>query len=138
MRTYQNVPTDFHGRDETELAADRGERFRGVAAFLSRVMTRVSIDMPGGAPSNLALEAVDLCDVRMIERGEDLGLTAEPTGALTCRPLEDRSGFRFTGQGTLWPLLEGVVPQNVASLRPASWNQIVSWLRQVDGVRRAA
>jgi len=81
VRTYQNVPTDFHGRDETELAADRGERFRGVAAFLSRVMTRVSIDMPGGAPSNLALEAVDLCDVRMIERGEDLGLTAEPSDA---------------------------------------------------------
>ena len=26
----------------------------------------------------------------------------------------------------------------VASLMPASWNQIASWLQQVDGLRRAA
>ena len=26
----------------------------------------------------------------------------------------------------------------VASLLPASWNQIIPWLRQIDGLRRAA
>jgi hypothetical protein len=32
----------------------------------------------------------------------------------------------------------GSCAQGVASLMPASWNQIVAWLRQIDGFRRAA
>jgi hypothetical protein len=28
--------------------------------------------------------------------------------------------------------------QSVASLMPASWNQIVPWLQEIDGLRRAA
>lgn len=39
----------------------------------------------------------------------------DSVGRLTLHPLEDRSGYRFTGEGTLWPVLRGVVPQNVAS-----------------------
>lgn len=36
-------------------------------------------------------------------------------------------------------LLEGLAPiQVVASLMPASWNQVVSWLQQIEGLRLAA
>jgi len=42
------------------------------------------------------------------------------------------------GVGTLAPVLAGVlppVPRNMASLMPASWNQIATWLRTVDELR---
>jgi hypothetical protein len=32
----------------------------------------------------------------------------------------------------------GIDPEGVASLLPASWNQILPWLRQIDGLRQAA
>jgi hypothetical protein len=36
-------------------------------------------------------------------------------------------------------LLEGLQPTlHVASPMPASWNQIVAWLKQIDAVRLAA
>jgi hypothetical protein len=36
-------------------------------------------------------------------------------------------------------LLEGLTPiQAGSSPMPASWNQIASWLRQIDGLRQAA
>jgi hypothetical protein len=47
------------------------------------------------------------------------------------------AGYRVEAEGTLQPLLSGVV-QSVASLKPASWNQIASWLQQVEGFRRMA
>jgi hypothetical protein len=50
-------------------------------------------------------------------------------------------GYRFSGEGSIMPLLTGMVPElsrAVASLMPASWNQIVPWLRLLDGLRQAA
>jgi hypothetical protein len=44
-------------------------------------------------------------------------------GRLDFTPMDGRA-YRFEGVG--------------ASLMPASWNQIVPWLRQIDGLRRAA
>jgi hypothetical protein len=53
----------------------------------------------------------------------------------------NRRGWRFTGEATITELLTGLVPevsQAVASPMPASWNQIVTWLQGIDGLRRAA
>jgi len=50
-------------------------------------------------------------------------------------------GYRFTGEGSLIPLLVGMVPdlsQAVASPMSASWNHIAGWLRQIDALREAA
>lgn len=86
-------------------------------------------------------------------------------GRLVFTP-EDRNeqpGYRVRGAASVEPLLNVVLkvdsahavdsrlrsdprtaPENwgnahtVASLMPASWNQIVTWLQQIDGLRRAA
>jgi hypothetical protein len=50
----------------------------------------------------------------------------------------DEGYYAFSGNGTLLPVIVGVVPQSVASLMPASWNQIGSWLQQIDGLRRSS
>jgi len=44
----------------------------------------------------------------------------------------------FNGRVTLLPVIAGAVPESVASLVPASWNQVASWLRQVEGLRGVA
>src|SRR5437867_12023717 len=53
-----------------------------------------------------------------------------------------RGGFyRFTGAGTLMPILSGImplVPQSMASPMPASWNQVASWLKRIEALREAA
>ena len=52
-----------------------------------------------------------------------------------------RAGWKFSGEATITNLLEGTVPELshvVASLPPASWNQITVWLKQIDGLRHAA
>jgi len=66
---------------------------------------------------------------------ERLTFTPETRGA--------ERGYRFTGEGSLMPLLAGSVSafshlQAVASLMPASWNRVAYWLQQIDGLRRAA
>ncbi len=45
----------------------------------------------------------------------------------------------FEGRGNMDELFRGLIelPQALASPMPASWNQIVSWLRQIDGLRAA-
>ena len=48
-----------------------------------------------------------------------------------------RGYYTFEGRGTVRPLLAGVV-RNLASLPPASWNQIAGWLKQIDGLRQLA
>jgi hypothetical protein len=53
----------------------------------------------------------------------------------------DREGRRYTflATGTLANFFSGIVcPQGLASPMPASWNRIVPWLRQIDGLRQAA
>jgi len=47
--------------------------------------------------------------------------------------------YRFEGEAAIGRLFAGVadVAPFVASPTPASWNQIASWLRQIDGLRRA-
>ena len=62
---------------------------------------------------------------------------------LTFRPEQrgGRRGYRFTAEGSIMPLLTGMVPelsQAVASPMPGSWNHIVAWLKQIDAVRQAA
>ncbi len=57
-------------------------------------------------------------------------------GRLTFTPTAD-GHYKFCGVGTVQPVLAGVV-QNLASLMPASWNQIVGWLQRMDELRRAA
>ncbi len=65
-------------------------------------------------------------------------------------------GYRLEAEGTLQPFFaeleygvisregtdgayvqKGVV-QTVASLPPASWNQVAAWLKQIEGLRRVA
>jgi hypothetical protein len=46
--------------------------------------------------------------------------------------------IRVSGEGTLEPVLSTGLRQNLASLMPASWNQIGSWLNRLDALRRAA
>jgi hypothetical protein len=60
------------------------------------------------------------------------------TGPLRFTP-ED-SAYRFEGEASFGGLLGGVglPPTSLASLMPASWNQIAVWLQQVDGLRQAA
>ena len=60
----------------------------------------------------------------------------------TPEPRNGQYGWRFTGEATTSELLTGVIPelgqssQALAYLMPASWNQIASWLQQLDGLRR--
>ena len=54
-----------------------------------------------------------------------------------------QQGYRFHDEGTIIKLLSGAVPDvelrdAVASLTPASWNQIARWLKQIDDLRQAA
>jgi hypothetical protein len=44
--------------------------------------------------------------------------------------------YEFSGRGTVRPLLAGVV-RKLASLMPVSWNQIVSWIRQIEALQAA-
>jgi len=53
-------------------------------------------------------------------------------------PLPGNSGYRFDGKIKLDELLAIGGEVSVASLVPASWNQVAAWLQQVDGLRRAA
>ena len=47
--------------------------------------------------------------------------------------------YEFDGEVSFSTLLAEVAfPILVASPMPASWNQIVPWLRRIDGLRRAA
>lgn len=59
-------------------------------------------------------------------------------GRLEMQPNLEERCYEFRGTGTLLPVVAGVVPQSMASLAPASWNQIAGWLRQIDGLRQAA
>jgi hypothetical protein len=63
-------------------------------------------------------------------------------GRLTLFPLPDHTGYRFTGEGTLVPLLSGLVPQNVASPTGTNWSQQAGewvesdrWVTNVAGKR---
>ena len=48
--------------------------------------------------------------------------------------------YRFEGEAAIGRLVAGIVglPTVVASPMPASWNRIVTWLQQVEGLRRVA
>ena len=49
-------------------------------------------------------------------------------------------GYRFSGEGSVMPLLTGMIPElshAVASLASGSWNQLAIWLRQLDSLRAA-
>jgi hypothetical protein len=47
--------------------------------------------------------------------------------------------YEFTGEGSLTKFFGAVAPPNtVASLMPARWNQIASWLKQIDNLHQAA
>jgi hypothetical protein len=59
-------------------------------------------------------------------------------GRLQMTPHRDEGYYTFNGTGTLLPVIVGVVPQSVASLMRASWNQIAEWLRLLEGLRRAS
>jgi hypothetical protein len=75
-------------------------------------------------------------------------------GQLVAKLLKDRLVFtpeRRRGklsvtesQGSIMPMLAGQIPEfqalvhGLASPMPASWNQIVAWLKQIDAVRLAA
>jgi hypothetical protein len=53
-------------------------------------------------------------------------------------PDRETRRYTFLATGTLANLFSGIVcPLAMASLMPASWNQIVPWLRQIDGLRAA-
>jgi hypothetical protein len=59
-------------------------------------------------------------------------------GPLRFTPVERT--YRFDGEVSIGHLLAGVVglPTVGSSPTPASWNQIVPWLRQIDGLRQVA
>ena len=54
-------------------------------------------------------------------------------------PRKNEGLYEFRGRAALDRLLTGlVVTRGMASLMPAGWNQIVSWLEQIDGLRHVA
>ena len=58
---------------------------------------------------------------------------------VTFTPRPDEGIYTFQGVASLGELLAGTIPPtSMASLMLASWNQIASWLQQIDGLRRAA
>jgi hypothetical protein len=62
-------------------------------------------------------------------------------GSLVFAPKDDgqQRYYELTGNGTLERILASIAnPISVAFPAPASWNQVVAWLQQIDGLRRAA
>ena len=60
-------------------------------------------------------------------------------GRIVFTPERETRRYRFMATGTLANFFSGIVcPQAVASLMPASWNQITTWLERIDELRRAA
>jgi hypothetical protein len=59
-------------------------------------------------------------------------------GRLQMTPHREEGYYTFNGTGTLLPVIAGAVPQSVASLMPASWNQVVRWVRAIDELARTA
>jgi hypothetical protein len=59
-------------------------------------------------------------------------------GRLQMTPNREEGYYTFNGTGTLLPVIAGAVPQSVASPMPGSWNQVATWLRIMDELRRAA
>jgi hypothetical protein len=60
-------------------------------------------------------------------------------GRILFTPDREARRYTFRMSGTLANFFSGIVcPQALASLMPASWNQIAPWLQQIDGLRRAA
>ena len=55
-------------------------------------------------------------------------------GLLRVTPLE--RSYRFDGEQASGEFLAGAY--EMASPMPASWNQIIPWLRQIDGLRQVA
>jgi hypothetical protein len=59
---------------------------------------------------------------------------------ILCRPVvrDGEDAYEITARFHLGRLFEGIIcPSGLASPMPASWNQIVSWLCQIDGLRAA-
>lgn len=51
----------------------------------------------------------------------------------------DGRTYRFSAPVVTGQLIAGaVLPTKVASLAPASWNQIAEWLRLLEGLRRVS
>jgi len=60
-------------------------------------------------------------------------------GRITFTPQPETRRYAFRIPATLSRFFNGLVcPQGVASPIYASWNQIAAWLKQIDGVRKAA
>ncbi len=60
-------------------------------------------------------------------------------GRIVFTPDRETGLYRFTVPGILGNFFSGIVqPQGMASLPFAIWNQLDGWLRQVEGLRRAA
>jgi hypothetical protein len=59
-------------------------------------------------------------------------------GKITFTP-KNEGYYEFEADGVLTKMLVGVThPSMVTSPMPASWNQIASWLKQIDNLRQAA
>jgi hypothetical protein len=61
-------------------------------------------------------------------------------GRLEMQPDLELGFYRFSGIGTVEPILAGLiaVPLGVASLTFVSWNQVGDWLRRLEALRRVA
>ena len=55
---------------------------------------------------------------------------------MTPHPNDTPAYYTFEGTGTLVGLLAGIVPHKVASLSVPSWNQVLGWLKEMDGLRK--
>jgi len=53
-------------------------------------------------------------------------------------PMGDARTVPWSAKARAGELFDGTDRQQVASPPPASWNQIMEWLRKVDDLRRAA
>lgn len=124
------------------------DRRREIAARLRVVETTVAGLNPRTVLADLRTMLADWRSLMFGEPVQARGIVRQLiVGKLELAPDADRRGFTFSGTGTLEPFLRRVipgfsadvpVPQNGTSPMPASWNQIVAWLKQIDAVRQAA
>jgi len=115
---------------------------------LRQELTLLEIDRHSGQLEKFDVEGILAFAERVLPRASDLWVQASLDQRQRLQQLFFPEGVAFDGKrfvrtgvsSPAFKYLTAVQPaeNKLASLMPVSWNQIVPWLRQIDGLRRAA